>query len=269
MCTGSSCHHDWPASTSQSTKRYASSSSLPDGSEVTCEQHAARARRSRHDVASARAPGRSLRRGSGVEPQQPPTIRTPCSTYRATCSASISGPGLVDDLGADDLRHAGVRLHPHGNVAGGGEDLGHDEVGILERAPAVRADGRDAERDHGCDRIGRAQAHHRPRAHVEAERDDERQVRHALDALDGPDRLLDGEDRLEHEQVDAAVCERLRLLGVRRDGCLAVQQPVRLDQLPRRAERPGHEPACARALARELGGAEVHLAGPSDAAGPR
>src|SRR6478752_9784819 len=35
---------------------------------------------------------------SGVDPQQPPTIRAPCSTYPATCSASISGPASYTTL---------------------------------------------------------------------------------------------------------------------------------------------------------------------------
>ena len=79
----------------------------------------------------------------------------------------------------------------------------------------------------------------------------------ALDPLDRPHGLLDGEDRLEHEQVDAAVGERLRLLGVGRDRVLAVEQPVRLDQLPRRPERARHEPIRRRrprARARRRGG---------------
>ena len=36
--SGSTCHHDWPAAASQSTKRYASRSSFPDGSEVGCSR---------------------------------------------------------------------------------------------------------------------------------------------------------------------------------------------------------------------------------------
>ena len=61
----------------------------------------------------------------------------------------------------------------------------------------------------------------------------------------------------------------LRLLGVRRDGILAVQEPVGLDQLAGRPERPGDEPIGAGALPGELGSAEVHLAGPARRAAPR
>ena len=36
--SGRTCHHDWPAASSQSTKRYASRSSFPDGSDVGCRR---------------------------------------------------------------------------------------------------------------------------------------------------------------------------------------------------------------------------------------
>ena len=171
--------------------------------------------------------------------------------------------GLVDDLGADDPRHAGVRLHPHRQVARRSQDLGHDDVRIREGAAAVQADGCDSERDDGSDGVGRAQPHHRPRSHVERERDDERQVGGALDPLDPPHGLLEREDRLQHEQVGAALGERGRLLGVGCDRTVAVEQPVRLDQLAGWSERARHEAVRAGAVPRQLRRAHVHFAGPA------
>src|SRR5690348_14318337 len=101
MWSGSSCHHDCPASTSQSTNAYASSSSRPDGSDVTCRRTPLERCPRKTLVIVSPTLGDEAQRPrarpiaatcSGVEPQQPPTIRAPCSTYLATCSASMSGP---------------------------------------------------------------------------------------------------------------------------------------------------------------------------------
>ena len=166
---------------------------------------------------------------------------------------------LVHDLRPDDLRDPCVRLHPDGDIAGRSEHLGDDEIGILERPAAVRPDGGDAERGDRRDGVARADAHHRASAHVEAERGDHGQVGGARDALERPHALLDREERLQHEQVDAALGERGSLLGERLDARVVCEQPVGLDQLSRRPERPRHELA-AGTLARELGSAQVDLA---------
>ena len=52
---------------------------------------------------------------SGVEPQQPPTMRAPRPTYPRDVLCEDPRARLVDDLVADDARHAGVRLHPERN----------------------------------------------------------------------------------------------------------------------------------------------------------
>ena len=147
-----------------------------------------------------------------------------------------------------------------GRCGARGDELGDDAVGVGERPAAVGAERGHAERLDGRDDVGRAHAHHRPRALVEAERRDERKVGHALHALDRPERFLEREERLEHEQVDAAVGERACLLGESLDRGVVAEQPVRLDELTRRSDRAGHEPLVADRLARELGRTHVHLA---------
>ena len=74
-----------------------------------------------------------------------------------------------------------------------------------------------------------------------------------------PEALVQREERLEHEQVDAAVCERTRLLRVGRDREVVRQRAERLGQMSGRPERSRDQHVVADGFARELGGAAVHL----------
>ena len=176
------------------------------------------------------------------------------------CSASVVGIRVVDHGVAHHARHSRVRLDPQRRTRRSCEKLVDDRVGVIERAPTVRAERGDTERGDRRDHIGRTQAHHRVCSLVEAERHDERQGADVLHALDRPERLLECEERLEHEQVDTAVVECARLLGICLDADLARQQAVRLRQLAGRAERAGNEAAVARLRSRKLRCADVQLA---------
>ena len=93
-------------------------------------------------------------------------------------------------------------------------ELGDDRRHALEARAAVGADGGRALLDGEGDDLRGRRAHHRARAAVEREREHEREVGRAAHAVDGGARLDLAEHRLEHEQVDAALGERLGLLGV-------------------------------------------------------
>ncbi len=191
-------------------------------------------------------------------------MRAPWAAYRATCSASISGPASYTTSAPTIFGTPAFGFTQTGVSPAAASISVTTMSASFERSAAVRADGCDAEGNDGRDGVGRAQAHHRARPHVEGERHDERQVGGALNALDGPDRLFDGEDRLEDEQVDAALGECGGLLGVRRHRRVAIQQPVRLYQLSGRTERPRDEPVGAGRLAREFGCPEVDVSGAPD-----
>ena len=72
--SGSTCHQDWPAAASQSTKRKASGPRRPPGSEVTCSSTPAR--RARGGVVRCRL-GRHRERLRSVPPVPAPPPRTP------------------------------------------------------------------------------------------------------------------------------------------------------------------------------------------------
>ena len=81
---------------------------------------------------------------------------------------------------------------------------------------------------------------------VEGEERDDRERRDAADGLDRRDELVEVEERLDHEQVDAAALEHARLLGVER----AVLAGVEDLELAERADRARDQHVAARDLAR-------------------
>jgi len=75
------------------------------------------------------------------------------------------------------------------------------------------------------DDVGGAEPHHRPGSLIEAERHHQRQVGDRGDRLGRPQRLFDREERLEHEQVGAAVGQRAGLFAERLQRELAAERP--------------------------------------------
>ena len=143
-----------------------------------------------------------------------------------------------DDAREADVRHRGERQP----VAA--HRLERGERGEEARA-VVRAD-----RGHICvakarGRLRGGDPGERLRVLVEGQHRDDRQARDALDRLDRRHQLVEVEERLDHEEVDAAPLEDPRLLGEDRrcERCRSVQ-------LAQRADRAGDEDVAAGDLAR-------------------
>ena len=107
-----------------------------------------------------------------------------------------------------------------------------ERVQRRRRAGAVvRARGGDAEPGQPIGRVRGGDAAERLAVRVEGHQRDDRQRRDRADGVDRGDELVQVEERLEHEQVDAASLEHLRLLGEER--ALRRRRSAR----PRRAAR--------------------------------
>ena len=77
----------------------------------------------------------------------------------------------------------------------------------------VRADCGDVERCERCGRLLGGDAPERLRVLVEGQERDDRQRRHGAHRADRGEELLELVERLDHEEVDAATFEKLRLLA--------------------------------------------------------
>ena len=153
---------------------------------------------------------------AGVVPQQPPMMRAPSALAWAANSAKYSGVECgIDDAAADDAGEADVRQGRERQL----------RVAASRRARSARRAGRRR----GCCRS-------RPRrAAPAARRPRRRRCRREVSAssskvssatigseetprtrLDGDLERVEVEERLEHEEVDTAAFEDLRLLGVER-----------------------------------------------------
>ena len=98
------------------------------------------------------------------------------------------------------------------------------------------------------------------RSPIEAEADDERQIACRLDAADRRHCLLEGEERLHHEQVDATLGKRRGLLGVGGRTLVRPERSEWLGELTGRTERTGHENSVSCSLPGDLHGTEIDVA---------
>jgi hypothetical protein len=112
----------------------------------------------------------------------------------------------------------------------------------------VRAGGRHVQPGEPLGRLLGRDAAERLAVRVEGHQGDDRQRRHRAHRRDRGDELVQVEERLQHEQVDAATLEHLRLL--REERALLGVEPL---DLPERADRAGDEDVRARDLARLTG----------------
>ena len=181
-------------------------------------------------------------------------------------------PGLLRRLviAAERVRQAGVGV-AGGVRAGEPRQLGEVRAHLLGAQRAVHADDqRVGVLDRVPERLDGLARQRTPAQVDDRHRDPQRQVRG--DLARGGDRGLRVErveDRLDQQQVDAAVGQRLDLLGVRGADLVERHRPVRRVLHPggqrqrdvQRPDRAGDEaPArLVRGLARQLGAAQVHL----------
>ena len=162
----------------------------------------------------------------------------------------------VDDPPAGEAREADVRegREREARVAHPAEGLERDR---RPRA-VVRPDRRDVERGEPARGDRRADAARDLGLVVERQQRDDRKRGDAAHRLDRDDELLEVEEGLDHEQVDAASLEHLRLRRVLR----TVLGRIEHLELAERADRPGDEdvaPGDLARLAREPHGGGVDL----------
>ena len=268
-----------------------------------CRPSAGRARRrppTRPRAARAPAPS-PARSGRGAAPARRRPARTATrggrSRRRASRIASICA-GVVpqhppDDPGAerDGLRRElaevlGCRVRVDDPAAGDRRqtDVRHRR----QRQPVTlhrrerRAAPRAARRRGSCRprrRPARRAARPRLRAStpppaiavlVERQHRDDRQRRHRLHRLDRDDELVDVEERLDREQVDAAILEHPRLLRVERPVRGRVEAPParRAGRSSRRRRRPGPTTSRASRASRTRGRVDLDRARPRARASP-
>jgi hypothetical protein len=165
--------------------------------------------------------------------------------------------GVVLEVVAHHLRETGVGLGDQQQAVGPrGHHLGGDDLHLLGTATAVGADRVGT----GCREVGHGVAgphpHHRAEVGVEAHRDDDREVgRHLAGRGERGVRLGEVAERLDEDEVDAALDEGHDLLGEEGLGLLRGQGPERRHQLAGRSEVAGDG-------ARDPGSVAVHLGEP-------
>ncbi len=150
----------------------------------------------------------------------------------------------IDDAPADDAREAdvGQRGERHAGVAHRVER----EQRRMRSGAVVRSDRRDAELREPPAGSARVDAAARLGLVVEREQRHDRQRRRSADGLDRGDELVEVEERLDHEQVDAAALEHPRLLGVQRPVLARVEHL----ELAERPDRAGDQHVTAGDIAR-------------------
>ena len=138
----------------------------------------------------------------------------------------------VDDAPADDAREADVGQggKRHAGVA---HRVEREQRGVRAGA-VVRPDRRDVELREPPAGGARIDAAARLGLVVEREQRHDRKRRGSADGLDRGDELIEVEERLDHEQVDAAALEHAGLLGVQRP-VLARVEHLQLAERPDRA----------------------------------
>ena len=165
----------------------------------------------------------------------------------------VGGRVGVHDAAARQAREADVRQRGERKPGAAHAAKGPER----DRRPGavIRPDRRDVERREPAGRGLGADAARDLRVVVERQERDDREGGDAAHRLDGDDQLLEVEERLDHEEVDAAPLEHLRLRRVER----AVLGRVEHLELAERADRPCDEDVAARDLARLAG--EPHAGG--------
>ena len=139
------------------------------------------------------------------------------------------------DVRHRDERHAGDVAHPRQRRQRG-----------MRPGSVVRSDGGDVEPGKPLGGLGRTHAAGGIAVLVEGHQGDDRQRGLGAHGLDGGHQLVEVEERLDHEEVDAATLEYLRLLRVER----RVVRDVEGLELAERADRPRDEDVPSRDLAR-------------------
>ena len=157
----------------------------------------------------------------------------------------------VDDPAADDAGEADVRQRGEGEAgAAHGRERGQ---GGVRAGAVVRPDRRDVERREPTGRLGGVDPACRLGLLVERQQRHDRERRHLAHRFDRRDEVVDVEERLDHEQVDAASFERARLLGVERAVLVAVEHL----ELAERPDRPGDHHVAAGDVTRLTGEADA------------
>ena len=177
----------------------------------------------------------------GVVPQQPPMMRAPSSRACAANSAKYSG------VACGKITRSPARLaRPTFGSAASGLPL--SPIRSMARSAAWRptpwfapiaATSSARER---CGRLLGGDASERLRVLVEGQERDDRQRRDGADGADRGEELVELVERLDHEEVDAAALEELRLLA---EHGIAI-----LHRAAERADRAGDEDVRAGHLAR-------------------
>ena len=108
---------------------------------------------------------------------------------------------------------------------------------VARAGPVIRADRGDVERGESCGGLATAETPGELCLLVEGEQCHDRQCRDAADCLDRDDEVVDVEERLDHEEVDPATLEDLRLLCVER----CVLDGIEHLELAERPDRAGDE----------------------------
>ena len=201
---------------------------------------------------------------AGVVPQQPPTIRAPASSSRGTIDAEVGGLGRVDEVALEALRQAGVGHDRAGRLAVDGRAEADQGVEAGERPDAaVDADRVHARLGQGSDRDLGRRAVRQDDVLAERHRGDDRHVRRSVGLVDGEQEVVEVEERLEDEEVDAALEEPVDLLPDRRADRRLVGMPQLAGRRPERTDAAAHPrvaPADVACLPRDLRRAPVEPA---------
>ena len=172
---------------------------------------------------------------SGVVPQQPPITAAPASSSLGDDRPEVGGLRRVDEAALQALRQAGVGHHRAGRLAlAGGPELASASRQARGPTPQLTPTASTP----APVSAARASAGRRPvgehQVLAERHRRDQRHVGRTPGLLDGEQQVVEVEEGLDDQEVDAALEEPVDLLAVHR----ADRGVVRVAQLARgRAER--------------------------------
>ena len=259
-----------PAASFSRSVRRGCSSPLPRGWRGDRDGRRSR-RRATRDAATAAPPrrfhswpraSRIAEMCSGVVPQQPPTMFAPASTSLRRVLGEVLRRRGVDEAAVEEARQAGVRHRGEAHRRLRGHRFDDLERGLRAEA-AVDARDVGAERGGDVRDFVRRLAAHCAAVALERHLRDDRQVARLLHGEHRLAQLGEVGERLEDEQIDAALEQRLDLLAERRAHLLRPDVADGREHAAGRADRAGDEDRMAADLARVAGearGAEVDLA---------